>query len=768
MQFGKRTCRGLWVAGLLCSGATAAMAQTAPATGPNEAATVEDVVVTAQRRVQSVQDSSLSIQVLGGEALTNAGATQPNELTRIVPGLQVSGGTTSQFYVRGVGDFGVTAISNPAVAVNLDSVYIHRPQAISGNFFDLERVEVLKGPQGTLYGRNASGGAVNLITAKPKLGEYGGYVQAQAGNFGLIGSDGAFNMPVSDVLALRASYDVTSRDGYLSDGSEDDEHQSARLQALWKPSDTLSLLLRGTYNHLGGVGSGYVLATPLAGTDPWTGSADPRVQADYVRRQPAGTPPGFFRSASPDDLFQDIENWSVSGELTWGLGPVTVTLIPAYQHSDAKFAVVPSFLYGPGVFDTNGDITETKSVELRLSGESDILKWVGGLFYYDQNLDSSYGVNSGLIQRIIPESTLTTKSYSAFGDATYNLTSAVRLLAGIRYTSEEKGLEDGFKYGVFPSGTCAAPTIPGTNRCLLATFSGDKTFEKTDGKVGFEWDLADEHMLYGTISTGFKAGGFNQAVTFTPGSTATLPFNPESITAYQGGLRNRFLDNRLQVNLEAFYWDYKDLQISQLIIDGQGQVALATQNAGQATIYGGSIDVVARPTSNDTIKASVEYVHSRYDEFSYVQAAAFVPAGSTGCKVTPTGVLGPAGPLVSLDCSGFELIRSPKWSGNASYTHTFDFANGAMIATTADLTFGASRWLATDFVAGERADGYVILGANVTYTPPSGDWTATAFVRNITEEALYSGGLQSTFASGFITSSIGSPRTYGVRLRYNF
>jgi len=766
MLLGTQVRRGLILASLLGSCSTAALAQSASA--PDQVATVGDVVVTAQRRVQSVQESSLSIQVLGGEALANAGATQPNELTRLVPGLQVSGGSTAQFYVRGVGDFGVTAISNPAIAVNLDSVYIHRPQAISGNFFDLERIEVLKGPQGTLYGRNASGGAINLIAARPRLGEYGGYVQGQVGNYDLVGSEGAFNIPVGETLALRASYDVASRDGYLSDGSEDDKHQSFRLQALWRPSDTLSLLLRGTYGHLGGVGSGYVLANPLPGTDAWTGSADPRVQADYVSRQPPGTPPGFFRAATPDDLFQDIENWSVSAELTWDVGPVTVTLIPAYQHSDAKFAVAPSFVYGPGVFDTDGDISKTTSVELRLSGETDRLKWVAGAFYYGQNLDSSYGVDSGLIQRIVPESTLTTRSYSAFGDATYSLSDTFRLLAGLRYTSEEKGLEDGFKYGVFPSNTCPAPTIPGTDRCLLAQFAGDKTFEKTDGKIGFELDLGEEHMLFGTVTTGFKAGGFNQAVTFTPGSTETLPFSPETITAYQGGLRNRFYDDRLQVNLEGFYWDYKDLQISQLIIDGQGQVALATQNAGQARIFGGSVDVVAKPTPNDTLRASVEYVNSRYDEFTYVQAQAFVAPGSTGCKVSPTGVVGAAGPIVSLDCSGFQLIRSPEWSGNASYTHQFDLANGGVIAASADMTFGSSRWLATDFVAGERADGYILAGANITYTPLSTAWSVTAFVRNITDEALYSGGLQSTFAPGFITTSIAAPRTYGARLRFNF
>lgn len=728
---------------------------------------IGDIVVTAQRRNESVQRSSLSIQVVGGESLSASGATQPNELTRLVPGLQVSGGTTSQFYVRGVGDFGVTAIANPAVAINLDNMYIHRPQAVAGNFFDLDRVEVLKGPQGTLYGRNASGGAVNLITAKPRLGSLSGYLQGQVGNYDLFEGEGAINLPVGDTLAVRASFDVVSRDGYLSDGSEDDKRQSVRLQALWQATPDLSLLLRGTYVHLGGVGSGYVLANPLPGTTPWTGSADPRVQASYVARQPPGTPQGFFLTATPDDLCQDIDTYSAAGELTWNAGPVTIALIPTYQHTAARFAVTPSFVYGPGVFGTDGDRTDTSSVELRVTHQGDRLKAVAGAYFYGQDIDSSYGVNSGLIQRIALESVLTTRSYSAFGDLTYSLTDKFRLLGGLRYTSEQRGLEDGRKFGVFPSLICARPTLAGTDRCLLASFSGERTFNKLNWKAGFEYDLAPQSMLYFNASTGFKAGGFNQAVDFTPGSTNTLPFEPETITAYQGGVRNRFLDNRLQVNIEGFYWDYRDLQISQLIIDGQGQTSLATQNAGKARIFGGTLDAVAKPYRSGTFRAAVEYVNSKYLEFNFIQAQRFVAPGSTGCIVTPAGT-GAGGALVNLNCAGFELIRSPRWSGNASYTHNLDLANGDTIAATADLSFAGPRWLAADFVPGERADGYAAIGANLTYTRSGGDWSLTAFVRNITKEAIYTGGLQSTFAAGFITTSIAAPRVYGARLRFNF
>jgi iron complex outermembrane receptor protein len=171
-------------------------------------------VVTAERRPETLQKSSIALQVLGGEELERDGITQPKDLTLAIPGLAVgSGGPQPQYYIRGVGDLSSIALSNPAIATNLDGVYVARPVATNTNFFDVARVEVLKGPQGTLYGRNASGGAINVISNRPMLGDTTGYLSVEGGNFSATKGEGAINLPVSDTVALRAAFQVVNRDG---------------------------------------------------------------------------------------------------------------------------------------------------------------------------------------------------------------------------------------------------------------------------------------------------------------------------------------------------------------------------------------------------------------------------------------------------------------------------------------------------------------------------------------------------------------------------
>jgi iron complex outermembrane receptor protein len=183
---------------------------------PADDGTLAEIVITAERREETLQKSSVALQVVSQAELQNAGVVQMRDLTTVVPGLQIAnGGAATQIYIRGVGDFGSTPITNPAVATNLDGVYIARPQGVEGNFFDIARVEVLKGPQGTLYGRNASGGAINIITARPSLDEFGGYGDIEFGNYNKVLAEGAVNLPVTAEFALRASAQAESREGYL-------------------------------------------------------------------------------------------------------------------------------------------------------------------------------------------------------------------------------------------------------------------------------------------------------------------------------------------------------------------------------------------------------------------------------------------------------------------------------------------------------------------------------------------------------------------------
>jgi iron complex outermembrane recepter protein len=770
------------------------LAQEAAAADENSG--ISEILVTAQRRAENVQTTALSIEVFSGDTLRDRGVAQPDDLTRLAPGIQVGGGATTQIYIRGVGDFGVVATANPAVVTSLNGVSIARPQAISGNFFDLERVEILKGPQGTLYGRNASGGALNLIAVRPQLGETSGYVQASYGNYNAFGSEGAINLAAGDDGAFRLSYQLSDRDGYLTDGSEDDKHQALRFQAQFEPDDALTVHVGSTYSHLGGIGTGLAVIPELAGQSAWTGSTSAAASdyyiatatANFAASGGAGIPPFLFDRPDSNTLFQDITSYSMDAQVDYDFGGATLTLIPAYRRTDAKFSLQPSFNYAPGGAGTDGETSDQYSIEARLGNSGDTFNWVVGIFAFGEDQSTDFAVNTGLLQRIRVASDLSTTSYAAFGEGTYSLTDSFRVTAGIRYTSDKREQSNFRKFAVSPTvtgfdpgvldpvGPCLPPVVLPGGQCDLLSgapanaFDSTRTFNRATWKVGIEYDLAERSMFFANVSTGFKAGGFNQAIDpLTP--TSTLAFNPETITAYTVGLRNRFLDNRLQLNFEGFYWDYNDLQLTRLILDGSGNVALATQNAGAARVYGLNADLVARPASGTTLHAGIEYVNSRYTDFNFVQAAAFTAPGSTGCAVSPSSLpASPVGPFVNVNCSGFQLVRSPKWSGNAGLSQVLDLSNDGNVTFAADVAFASGRFISTSFVPNSKVDGYANVSASLTYNAPDDNWFISGFARNITEAKVYTGGGgdQSPFVTGYVTSSIGAPRTYGVRAGIRF
>lgn len=367
---------------------------------------IQDIVVTAQRREQSVQKTALSIEVFSGNSLAQRGITQPDDLTKLAPGVQVGGGSTSQIYIRGVGDFGVVATANPAVVTSLDGVAIARAQAIAGNLFDLERVEILKGPQGTLYGRNANGGAVNLISAAPRLGEVSGFVNASYGNYDALSAEAALNLPVGEDLALRVSGQLADRSGYLNDGSEDDRHESLRIQGLYR-SGPLSVRLLASFTHLGGIGSGLAVIPQIAGQSAWTGSASAAAsnyylglaQANFIASGGASPPPFVFDRPDSNRLFQNIKSGSVAGQIEYDLGGATLTVIPAWRRTHARYSLQPSFNYAPGGSGTDGDRSDQYSLETRLGNSGERLKWVIGAFVFAEDQSTDFAVNTGLLQR---------------------------------------------------------------------------------------------------------------------------------------------------------------------------------------------------------------------------------------------------------------------------------------------------------------------------------------------------------------------------------
>ncbi|MDR7155710.1 iron complex outermembrane receptor protein [Sphingobium xenophagum] len=727
---------------------------TVPAQAASEAAGINDIVVTAQRRAENLQKSSLSISVLTAEQIGRQGVSRTEDIARIAPGVQIgTSGAIPQIYVRGVGDPSQTALSNPAIALNIGGVNYARPQAAGTAFYDLERIEVLKGPQGTLYGRNSSGGAVNVLPTRPKLGTLEGLVNIEAGNYQAISSDGAINLPLGDTVALRASYLLRTRDGYLSDGSSDDKRQAVRLQLLFEPSDAVSVLLFGAYAHMGGIGNGYALYDPkgnplrtpprpsIGSFDPWTSATDARGAAILA----TGAPPPVLTAPDPNGLYQNNEFWNFQGELNADLGFAKLTFIPSYQRSTIDYKIFSSINFQVREDAGRGRPESSKaySGELRLSNESDWLKWVVGGFYYNEKQHYVVTANQGLLQNVSLSADLQTESAAAFGQATASVSNTIRLIGGLRYTEEKRNLA-GTRTSNLP--------VPGTNPLPV---NGIAKSSSVDFKVGFEFDLAPQNMLYGNYTTGFKAGGVSPAV--------APPYQPERVKTFTLGMRNRFFDNKLQVNVEGFYLEYKNQQVQSVAPDNLGILSGLIYNAGQAKSYGAEGSVVFQATSNDNLSASLVYNKTRYDSFIYQTPQFALPSGKTGCVVTPASP-----PFAQVDCSGQSLPLAPKWTGNVAYSHVFDLDTNGTLTFNGDMQFASEREASADFIPNTRLPAYQVFNAALTYALPGDTLSVTGFVRNISNEPVYLAAFQNSFVPSFVGVSIAPPRTYGLRLSYRY
>lgn len=733
---------------------------------------IAEIVVTAQHRSENAQKSSLAMDVVTGAALAKAGVSQAADLTRMATGLQLAQvGATAQPYIRGVGNSSNTGLNDSGVAFNVDGIYIGQSVAYGLDFFDVSRIEVLKGPQGTLYGRNATGGAINLITNEPGR-NLGGYVTAEYGNYNNKRAAGALNLPLSSDLSARAAFNVVDRDGYYKDGSGDDVQQEGRLRVKWTPGG-MKWLFNVEYGHAGGVGGGAAIIdgnldhNPANGLEynlvhPWDGMTSPANLAQYNNAEDKTHPQK-----------QDIDALMVSTQLDLELGnDIVLTLLPSYRFVTSRVSSYTTNFF----FQTNPSRWNEFTTEARLSHSIGNWKWSLGAYYFDQKTDGSYFVD----QQILPIGTFgpadallghginltvdqfqKVKSYSFFGETTYGLTSALRLIAGLRYTHDDNHGSGTQTFDQSPASTCnaAAPCVQ--------QYAAGVTANNVSWKGGAEYDLGPQSMLFATASTGFKAGGI------FPASPPRNTFLPEKLLAFEFGSRNRFFGNRLQVNLEGFYWRYNNKQETIGGYDScggpvcpaplqPGTLTNLTINAGRARIFGGSADVVFKATPTTTLHGALEYANSRYLDFVYQ-----VPTTpNTGCAQSGPNSAG----LFTVNCDGMPLTRAPLWNGTADFEQVIPTVAGNLVLG-GNLTYTSSRYIDAHFLKNTFAPPYALLGADLTYKVPGDRITITAYIKNIGNKAAPITGysLADTGVQPFTAAAIlQAPRTYGIRLRADF
>jgi iron complex outermembrane recepter protein len=720
---------------------TTAAPRTAATAAASEGSSDElvEVIVTASRHAEDVQKESRPLDVLTADDLQRNGVNTANALNSLVPGLSVGNSADQlQVYIRGVGDRTVTAQTDPGVAFDYDGVYLPRAWESVLTFFDDNRLEVLKGPQGTLYGRNSAAGALNVVPNLPTFNGVSGDVEAQFGNYSDRLFSGAVNLPLNNVFAMRLSFQTDNHSGYLNDNSNDADNQAGRVQFLFQPNEDFSARLDSTLTHNGGHGQSFVAYPLVNPSNPWISLNNPTVNG-------AITGPPFFISPLESNNYQSVRTWINLLDIEWKLSGATLTVIPAFVDGNE------SSLTYPIISDQETTTSKQSSIEIRLASSDQGaplvpgLQWVLGVFGSHEQLSEVTVAGEGHVlgNLITAFPKLNDTTGAAFAEGKYSLLNDLRVIGGVRYTSEQK---------VAAGSTTANPygdlTYP---NAATSYFNGTKDMSAVNYRAGLEYDLAPQTMAYFTASTGFKAGGFFAA---PPPNT----YEPEKLTAYELGIKSRMLDNRLQVDVELFDWDYKNLQEQFIAVLSSGGVGLVTHNAAQSTLRGVDVSASALLTQDDLFMFETEYNHAVYGNYEY--DTLFLGPPATGCIATEV-------PTDHLDCSGMQLVRAPTWTGSADYRHTFRFANGTSLAFDIQEHLSSSYWLADDFTPNERAPGYAITNVVATYSF-SQAFDVSLYANNLENRAIYNYAVQSPAAPSFSETDISPPRTYGVRLLYRF
>jgi iron complex outermembrane receptor protein len=789
-----------------------------PTASPEQEGGLSEIVVTAQRVEESSQRAPIALDVISPQELVRQNVIRAEDLSRTTTALTATGSTggpTTVFFVRGVGNATVNAYSDPAISFNYDGVYIGRPSSTSGVFYDLQRVEVLKGPQGTLYGRNATGGAINVIPNRPKLGDTSFEMSAGYGNYNWLTSQVAVNVPLGDKLAARVAGTVSSHDGFINDGTGKQREYAGRIQLYAEPTDRLSLRLAADASHHGGSSiSGFYLGkvdptfgptgfagytfTPT-GFSPNQGLFDPASQALLASRFVSQV--GRAGEVIDGIPFNDDDYWGVTAELNYETDAGTLTVQPAYREAQLAYQFNGVFR---GAFSAEKD--KQTSVEARWAGDfGPALDYLVGGIYFKEDIAATARYDQ---HTLTPYQNFTTgtESWAGFGKLTFHPTERLSLTAAGRYTSDSKTFNGTSNvYILFcgnpapPQDFCAnLPFIPvlETEQQFIDFYSsrgfpirfaplylappigtGDQSApfvlkspivinsglknEKFTYRLAAQYDFTPRNMIYASYETGYHAGGFSFA-------RGVETYKPETIEAFTLGSKNRFLGNTLQVNIEAFWWKYKDQQFSQFGYDlgNPPATVFLTRNIGNSTIKGVDLDVDLKPTPHTLLSASVQYLDAVYDSFTYFVPNQGLPPNST-CQFAPATqtVNGTPLALYRIDCSGKQAFNSPRWSFilNAEQTIPFDDFRVVLQAGT---RYRSSSYSTADYLPYLQSRANFVSDASITFSDNDDRGFVSLFVRNIENSRRQLGGNITT--ANLVTSAVEEPRTYGVRIGGKF
>lgn len=782
-----------------CAGATALaaacvgmplLAQEANVAGgsPNATTQLEEVVVTAEKRTELISKAPLAISAVNQQNMDELGITNAQELVTTVPNFQISAnGYTPQLSIRGIGNF---SGSYSTVAVQVDGIYQPNTATLTNGLYDVSRIEVARGPQGTVYGRNATAGVLNINTADPTR-QFQAFGDVSYGNYSDLTLRAVINVPLGDHLQVRGSVVRETNDGYYSRGDAARDYGktdvlTAQLTALAELGDSLTWRVAvehsdntGTINYLQGVN---YLTYPNA-----------NLTTGYLGA-PVITParPDLMGQESVTDNAINTWNDAIRSKLTWSVSDlVTATYLAGYS------AFIDNGVdEATGAFSqiSRGSDTRSSTQELDVNFDTDRLKAVTGLYYYRDYNHGSDVLHIGNtvpypFSTLVPGATnnpvgqepgayglidivqATAHNYNiskaAFSQATYTIVDGLRLTGGARYTKDTHGVESASQVCAF--GTAGVPSaalacgVPFGPPSSTAQTTGS---HNTSWKASLDYDLTPSQLLYGTVATGYRGGGVS-GNTLLPAQF--LSYAPETVTNYELGWKSLLLDRSLALSLDVFDMEYKNMQVSAIEHDLSGNPTPVTINAAKARIKGSEFELDWRLTPADEIHGYVTYLDARYTSFPNGVNASTNPDGIYNTYV---GILDAAGANYALlatnvptDFSGKHLPNAPEETFRLAYSHTFSLGSAGTLTPAAQVYWQAKSY--TDIANSAQAvrGDYSKTDLNLTYKTESGRMTVDAYVHNLENHTVW----QSANAKWDETMAFYlPPRTFGVRVGYRF
>lgn len=717
---------------------------------------LEEVVVTAERTETNLQKTPIAVTALSAEALRDQNITSLLDVQNHVPDFSVgsrsgTGTGSGSLAIRGMG---VDATgSSAAVGIYEDGVYVPDGTGTvgSGNllgFFDVSRIEVLRGPQGTLFGRNTIAGAVQYVTNEPD-DQFGGYLDAIGGTDSRADFQGAVNIPLSDSLAVRVAGISTTEGGYVHDILQNVDRGASRMQGLrlkvrWTPTDRLTVDLKGEILHESTNGR----AVLVSGVNPNAEFVD--LAQLFGETRPLDSSylsPGKYRSAgfnAPDYFrFQSMEGQAIANyEIADDLN---VKSISAYSETRPRLAqdfdnTPLSILSSAPPHASLGVFTE--EIQVSQQAPSDSFRWTAGGYFYDskerQNPGQALTLGFGPPSNAYGNTATDVTSFAFYGQATYDLTDRLSAAAGLRYSHEQ---DKSWLIGV----TTPTPA----------------TFTDMSPYFGLNFQLNPDVMFYAKASKGFRAGGFTPSAALPGGG---LAFAPETAWTYEAGSRMEFLDDRLRINPTVFFTNWKNIQFN-VLIPTPTTVAAATSNAGDAQIDGFELESEFAATDQLTFNGSLSLLDGHYTRVSGLTYTIY-PYGFFACA---GGVPGACVNLPNIT-RNTPLQRAPKAKFNLGAQYTYPLGADSDLVASVNYSWTDKQSSAVTIADGVEMPAYGLLNARLQYDLPGGQWSVAVFGTNLTNEYYLVGGVD--FAKGYTVGTteldVARPRELGAELRYRF